>query len=258
MRDESAKLGRPGAYSQILTEPTQGGRADPTVVDQVVTRINSISRAATFDFAMAVGSLIIESFYGGDLAAWRDRGPKDASFRKLAKHPALPMSPGALYRSVAMYELCRRLGISAWKHVSTSHLRLVLPLHSEEQERLLTSAEENRWPVRRMEEEIAVVRQSQPADSSHGGRKRRSRLVTTVQALEKWARASCNISSDPDTDSSPESARLIIDALQRVRSSCAQIEEKVTRRLEPANQASPSGTHQVPPLSSRSPASAHR
>jgi hypothetical protein len=51
------------------------------------------------------------------------------------------MSASMLYGCIAIYELCERLGIRSWKHVSTSHLRLVLLLERDEQERLLRAAE---------------------------------------------------------------------------------------------------------------------
>src|SRR5258708_6990288 len=75
-------------------------------VDAVVLRLNAICRTATVDVAMAVGSLVIETFYSGDLTSWRTRGPKHASLRKVAKHPQLLMSSGSLYRCVAIYEMC--------------------------------------------------------------------------------------------------------------------------------------------------------
>jgi hypothetical protein len=108
-----------------------------TKVDRIVRQLNTICKAATFDFAMAVGKLIVDSFYAGDLDAWRSRGIKNVSFRRLAKHPDLPMSATALYRSTAIYEVCQRTGAADWKHLSTSHVRLVLPLAPGQQARLL-------------------------------------------------------------------------------------------------------------------------
>src|SRR5689334_13773044 len=69
-------------------------------IDRLVLELNSICKTATLDFAIAVGRSIIAGCYGGDLESWRARGEKDASFRKLARHRLLPMSPAALYRSV--------------------------------------------------------------------------------------------------------------------------------------------------------------
>src|SRR3974377_309327 len=79
-------------------------------VERVVRQLNALCKTATFDFAMSVGKLIIDNFYSGDLGAWRNRGAKNFSFRRLAKHPDLPMSASALYWSTAIYEVSRRVG----------------------------------------------------------------------------------------------------------------------------------------------------
>src|SRR5579859_4921759 len=132
-------------------------------VERVVAQLHDLCRAATMDFALSVGKLIISNFFSGNLASWRDRDPKkNASLRRLAAHPDLPMSPAVLYRSIAIYELCERLGIRSWKHVSTTHIRLVLPLEPAEQARLLRLCEAHAWPVRRLDEEVAAISRESP------------------------------------------------------------------------------------------------
>ena len=98
-------------------------------IDIVVAQIKRLTRVASLEFALRVGAVIIHHFYDGDTEAWRSRGPKVSSFRRLAEHPELPLSAGALYRCVALYELCERLNApSRWEHLGASHLRLVLGL----------------------------------------------------------------------------------------------------------------------------------
>src|SRR6478735_5141212 len=87
-------------------------------VDRVVEHLNRICRNSGLEFALQVGSVVIHHFYDGDVEAWRVRGPKAVSFRRLALHPQLPMSPGALYRCVALFELCDRLEApSRWRNL---------------------------------------------------------------------------------------------------------------------------------------------
>jgi hypothetical protein len=134
----------------LTASPRHSELEDQKLVNQVVAELNMLCKSATFDFALSVGNLIVAKFYQGDVNAWRSRGPKDASFRTLSRHPDLPMSPSSLYRCVATYEVCQRIGIISWKHVSTSHIRVILPVPHEEQSRLLKAAEANRWPVGRL------------------------------------------------------------------------------------------------------------
>src|SRR6185437_7260192 len=121
-------------------------------------KLNRLCRRSTLDFALSVGRLIVAELYVGDLEHLRSRNPrKDSSLRKLAKHPDLPMSPAGLCRSVAMFELHERLGGASWKHVSTSHMRLVLPLAPADQEHLIRMAEKNRWTTRRLADDVASL-----------------------------------------------------------------------------------------------------
>jgi hypothetical protein len=222
---------------RLLTRP-RSPRAS-RLVDDVVLRLNDICKTATLDFAMSVGRLIIDSIYGGDLARWRSRGVKVASFRALANHPDLPMSAASLYRSVAIFELCERLGIRDWKHVSTSHMRLVLPLSIDDQGRLLRAAEEYRWPVRRLEEEIASVERP-PARAGRGGRPKRTRLKSTLRRLEQCVDLSGKFSGtdDPSSDPSPQSALEIVQLMARLKHACSVLERSVSRHLPEAPDSS--------------------
>jgi hypothetical protein len=200
------------------------------VVEEVVYKLNNMVRNATFAFAMSVGKLIITTFYGGCPTAWRERGVKDYSFRRLARHPQLRMSSTTLYRSVAIYELCQRIGIEQWHHVSMSHVRLVLPLPTEEQSLLLKSAEMNQWPTRRLQEEIAAWAKRGHEQST---RKRRSRLKATIQIIERCLDdANQFVGMDESTcEPSPDSVRRARVLIERLNHACLVLE----RHLPGAN-----------------------
>ena len=209
----------------------EGEVADPNV-ERVVRQLNAICKAATLDFALAVGKVVVEQFYSGDLELWRSRSPKKhVSLRKLSRHPLLPMSAGALYRSVSMYELCKRLNITSWKSISTSHMRLVLPLAADEQERLLREAEDNAWSVRRLDKEVAAIMIGRPtSDEKGGGRKRKSRLRGTLLRVETCLAAVDQALADGDdsvSDRSPESTRAAIDMLRRAARKCEVLQNKL-------------------------------
>ena len=206
------------------------GHSIESSVDQIVLRLNAICKNATLDFAMSVGRLIIDDLYGGDLSVWRSRGPKDVSFRKLAQHPALPMSAGSLYRSVAIYEVCQRLSIPSWRHVSTTHVRRVLSLPAAAQDDLLKQAEIHRWPVRRLEGEIERFTMTHSVvDANRGGRKRRSPLRKMIDAIQKALGQSDDYLEIDDSvaNSSPESVREIVEIMRRVAETCTKIEERL-------------------------------
>ncbi|HEY5960029.1 MAG TPA: hypothetical protein VIV60_25930, partial [Polyangiaceae bacterium] len=128
-------------------------------VRKTIYQLCVLTRGATLEFAMGVGKVVVDTLYDGDLSAWRSRARKDHALRALASNPDLPLSASALYRALAIYELSRRnTRDMGWRHLGVSHLRTVLGLPSETQNRLLASAETERWTVARLEREVLVLR----------------------------------------------------------------------------------------------------
>jgi hypothetical protein len=149
----------------------------------VVTQIRQLRRAAGLNFALGVGALIIRHFYKGNANAWRSRGAKIASFRRLAAHPELPLSPGSLYRCVALYELCDRLQApSRWEHLGSSHLRLVIGLPPDIQEKLLSTADARRWSVKTLQEAVGLARRT---PSMKGGRRVQPPITKALSSVKK-------------------------------------------------------------------------
>jgi hypothetical protein len=147
------------------------------------------------------------------------------------------MSPAALYRSVAIFEICERIQIRSWKHVSTAHIRLVLPLPLNEQERLLRAVEDNKWPARRLDAVVAeLTNQSGYEGPARGGRKRVSTLRKRTQSLDKIV---SSLAEDDGREPSPESARHAIQALRKVRQACATLERRFERYVPGSTTTAP-------------------
>ena len=213
----------PGASPGLTRRSDEG--VDTALIDRAVAQLNRICKQATFDFAMAVGRTVIDIFHSGSLETWRARGPKDVSLRKLAKHTDLPMSPAALYRSVAIYEMSQRLEIARWPHLSTSHMRLVLPLPSEDQARLLKLANANAWSVERLDREIATA--ASMGLRRKGGHRRQSPMEKTLKALGACIDESDNLVGMQDTEISPEMALAARKLMARLREACRGLEDRL-------------------------------
>jgi len=156
---------------------------DTTEVDIVVAQIRRLTRLASLEFALRVGAVIIHYFYQGDTHAWRLRGPKTSSFRRLAEHPLLPLSAGALYRCVALYELCDRLDApSRWEKLGASHLRVVLGLPGAVQERLLATANAQEWTVKKLHEHVLLHK---PESPMRGGRRVQPLITRRLVSMRK-------------------------------------------------------------------------
>jgi hypothetical protein len=198
---------------------------DIELVDRTILKLNAICRQVTMDFAIAVGKVVVDTLHSGNLESWRTGGAKGISFRMLARHPDLPMSPAALCRSVAIYELSRRLEIAQWKRISTSHIRLVLPLAHSEQARLLALADAQSWSVSRLNQEVATI--ASPTDHAKGGRRREPPLRRTMTNLGRCIDELENLLRLPHEEISAQTARSVRDAIPRLREACRKIEDEV-------------------------------
>jgi hypothetical protein len=207
---------------RTLDSETALSVVDAESVDRAILRLNAICRLVTMDFALAVGKVVVDTLHSGNLQSWLARGAKSISFRMLARHPDLPMSPAALCRSVAIYELSHRLEIARWKRISTSHIRLVLPLAHAEQARLLGLADAHSWSVSRLNEEIAAIPSA--AIRSKGGRRRGPRLRRTMTTLGRCIDELENLLSLQHAEISAETARHVRDAIPGLREVCRRIE----------------------------------
>jgi hypothetical protein len=175
-------------YSAFDVSRTEDALANDSIpnddeIEIVVTHIRRLARTASLEFALRVGAVIIHYFYGGDTETWRTRGPKTASFRRLAQHPDLPLSPGSLYRSVALFELCERLRApSRWEHLGASHLRCVLGLPQNLQEKLLATANAQRWTVKTLHERVLLEKSLR---ASRGGRRPQPPVAKSLMSAKK-------------------------------------------------------------------------
>lgn len=222
---------RPSSLNSAPLESTRLQGSD-YASDRLVSEINALSKAATLQFALSVGDLVIQRLYLGDIGRWRSRDPtKEMSLRRISRHPNLAMSPAMLYGCIAIYELFERLDMQTWRHVSTSHMRLILPLKHDDQARLLRLTELNRWSVRRLEEEAAAVMRACTL-APKGGRRRRSPLRKSIGALANSVAALEDALHGPKDhliEPSPDSLRAAIQVLERAAGLLAEAEIQLAR-----------------------------
>lgn len=202
--------------------------------DELTAKLAAFGKDASVEQAVEVGRLVVERLYGGDLSAWRGRGPKAHSLRTLARRAELPVSSSALYRSIALYELSTRLGgIERWvaAGLGISHLRLVLGLSEPDQRLLLDGAVRKQWTVADLEREAVKVRKRTPAPTKRGGRPRLPRFVKSVNRLRKAAEAPDEMFGDLDAaqDMTPERLAEIRDVLATIRVRCDELDRALER-----------------------------
>ncbi len=197
--------------------------------DQIVAKLREISRRVALEYTLNVGRVVIHQIYGGDLNEWRSRGPKSASFRRLAAHPDLPMSPSALYRCVAIFAMCHQLGgLERWPRLGVGHLRCALVLPDAKRADLLQQANAKRWSVRQFESACRAWRQQ--ADP---GRSRQSQQKHCVSRLKALARSMPHVEAmllEGATESFPsEELTRALDQLTATREWVARLRAILSR-----------------------------
>lgn len=195
-------------------------------VDDAARRINAISRAATLEFAIEIGRTVIETLYQGRLSEWRSRGRKEVGLRQLAAHPKLSISATTLYRSIAIYELCERVGhYGSLQHLGVSHLRAVLAAPEAEQTALLQRAEIEKWSVSRLESEV----DKEQARASRGGRPRAPEYVKSIRRMNQLVAPRALDGLDEADRLSPAEARELLAMVGCLRERIALIERMLVR-----------------------------
>jgi hypothetical protein len=217
----------------------------PDVISNLLSTLANLVRTSKLEFTLKVGQVVIEQIYRGDLDRLRQRGPKDASFRKLAAHPRLPFSAVTLWRSVAIYELIQRFpGFAKAKHLGVAHLRAVLGLPHSAQERLLRAAETGRWSKDQLEERAAKHRKKGE------GRTGRSPTIPALRCLRRLHRLTSKATSPGErldlAELDDEGVSEVQEHLERVRTWCSTVERALAERagdVEAAEQSASSPMH---------------
>ncbi|HNH48407.1 MAG TPA: hypothetical protein PKY30_15310 [Myxococcota bacterium] len=195
-----------------------------SALQDLVDTLNSYQKEAGFSFARQVGRLIVDRLYGGDLAAWRSRGPKDSSFQKLAEKSEegrLVLSASALYRCVALVELEARLGISTWKYLSLSHVRLVFGLPEGDQEKLLIQAEDRQWTVAQMEQQAEKLRTLRKGAR---GRPRQPAFVKSIGRMKRLLEEDeAFVDLERVAELDPAEAGELSEALRKMQAKCGEL-----------------------------------
>lgn len=121
---------------------------------------SGIERRTGIERTLAIGELILNRFFGGDPAVWRDRRRnKNNSIRRLAERDDCPFCRSALNEAVGVYVAVRTLPtIRTLVNVSASHVAAVLQLAPAEREQLLERAEREAWSVRELRNNVVAMR----------------------------------------------------------------------------------------------------
>ena len=128
-------------------------------VGKVAVRIAELDRQLGWDRTLAIGDIVIRSFFGGNVEAWHNRRDSQRSLRRLAEHPNCPLKKSALADAVGVYvaavadpELPKATGLAP------SHVACVLKLEHAARRHLLRQVQEQGLSVRELAERVRAIR----------------------------------------------------------------------------------------------------
>lgn len=145
----------------------------PTVDhDALLARLVSLSRKYELHFRIEVGRTLAETFYDGDIAAYRSQDPKKpGSFRRFVAERAEALldhgfSERLLRDSLLAWHVAHLLPQAVVDHLGISHLVELGAIEDDQTCKLLAQASvDNGWSVRRLIDAIQATRRGQWIDA---------------------------------------------------------------------------------------------
>jgi hypothetical protein len=225
-----------GSVELLPADPAPAGELTSTVAEETIAEvahaIRAMERGAALQLYVDVGRLIVDRFYQGDVERARSRAPKDASLRKLAEQPDMPLGRTALNDAVRVSAFVEsKGGVRTCGHLGPSHLRPLLALPEPEQDRLLVQASEGGWTVQQIKAAAHEATGRKPA----GGRPPLPAYLKSLHALRRYASDGKKLFADLDRteDLDRKEARRLLKAVDALTDHLVEVRERLRARAKP-------------------------
>jgi hypothetical protein len=114
---------------------------------RIAQRLAQVHRDGTVAMYIAVGGIVIDELYQGDLAAFRRRSRKAVNLRMLSARPDIRFSPAVLSRAVTVYALHADVDLTQYPPVSIERLLEVARLPDDQRAVMLAALHESPRPA---------------------------------------------------------------------------------------------------------------
>jgi len=202
-------------------------------VDEVVVRLNRLYRDKGLETIRAVGELVLETFFGGDVDNFRTRGRAHVSFRKLAERKDLEMSYQFIWNSVAVLDQLRLLPATVANALPVSHHKLLLPIKDADLKlRLAEEAVGEGLGKRDFGERVKGVREATAPDIKLGRPPLPAfaRAATAIRHAGKLAKAA-KVTSDCFAHFEHEDARKLLRQIEDDIKAFEKLAERLRSKL---------------------------
>lgn len=206
---------------------------DPDAVEEAVGVINGLYDRNGFASARAVGTFVLAWFFGGDREGFHAGRKRHVSYRALAKHPALSMSPTQLWTSVAIVEHAETFPPELIERIPLSWHRAVLSLPTvlerrELLEEVLDTGRGYRLLVARVAERLGTTRRT--------GRPRKPALNPLFSAMRTVPRDldRAHLPTDGLRALPPADLEALREAAEKLLDAAAVAYDRILEATEPA------------------------
>jgi YD repeat-containing protein len=151
---------------------------DEALVAAAAAHLNRTITGRSLELACEIGKYVLEVFFAGDLARFRERGRKHRSFQALAEHGGLQYSAIWLWRAVGIHEQLSLLPPDVASALPYTHHTLLLSLERpDEKVEVGQRAVSGGWTRNQLQAEVTRRRAS--------GRRGRPPIPPLVKALHR-------------------------------------------------------------------------
>ena len=166
---------------------------DPLLVQGTVEEINDIYRKGGLETARRIGKLVVDRFFGGDLANAHSRKREHKSYQAVVNSPGLMMAASNLWYCVATYEQYGQLPVEVRERLAEGHYRQLAHVKDEALRiELATKVVDEDLTVNELKAAIAATKVRAP-DGKRRGRpalaplvKELNRAQKVIAGLPKW------------------------------------------------------------------------
>jgi hypothetical protein len=225
--------------SEVETDETSaasaalvGAEPDDGEIEALVDQIRGLKRDAAFLFVTAVGRLVVDRFYDGDVSRCRQDRGRAPGYRKLAERlkaeRGLGLDHTALARAVGVYGLVSATqAVATSQHLKVGHYVAVLGLPVTTAERLLTMADAEKWSVAELRNRVGRNR-----DTPRRGRRPQLPFVRGIQRLRSLLdqKDVLLVGTERAAELPPEQADALLDTLEAFSAEVERLKAAIRAR----------------------------
>lgn len=164
----------------LIGDPSRGP-VEAIRPGSLVEAVNSIARGEGLVAALDLAECLLDAFFDGEPATWRDEGGAHPGFRAFLREPDLEPSAATVWYALGVWEQYHALPREIADGLSLAHHRALLPVRAPDRKLALArAAARHGWSKRRLEREVRAL-----SDEPGRGRPRKPGFVRAAARVRE-------------------------------------------------------------------------